>query len=115
MNDIQDAEAELKRLREAIDRVDEVLVKLLNQRARYAVEIGDIKGTLSLPIYSPDREKEVLQRVEAASAPGPLDAPAIRRLFERIIDESRRVERETSESKAHGNDGRPPMAEGRGT
>ena len=107
MNTI-DAEAELKRLRDAIDRVDDVLVKLLNQRARYAVEIGDIKGLLSLPIYSPEREKEVLLRVEAASAPGPLDAAAIRRLFERIIDESRRVERETSE-------GRGQTAEGRGT
>jgi len=98
MNEI-DAEAELRRLRDAIDRVDEVLVKLLNQRARYAVEIGDIKGMLSLPIYAPEREKEVLLRVEAASAPGPLDAAAIRRLFERIIDESRRVERESATTK----------------
>jgi chorismate mutase len=92
-----DAEAELKRLRDAIDRVDEVLVKLLNQRARYAVEIGEIKGHLSLPVYSPDREKEVLRHVEATSD-GPLDDPAVRRLFERIIDESRRVERETAQS-----------------
>ena len=91
-----DAEAELKRLREAIDRVDEVLVKLLNQRAKYAVEVGEIKGLLSLPIYAPEREKEVLQRVEESSA-GPLDGVAVRRLFERIIDESRRVERETAE------------------
>jgi chorismate mutase len=99
MNEI-DAEAELKRLRDAIDRVDEVLVKLLNQRARYACEIGDIKGALALPIYSPEREKEVLLHVEDASAPGPLDAAAIRRLFERIIDESRRVEREMSERRS---------------
>ena len=92
-----DAEAELKRLRDAIDRVDEVLVKLLNQRAKYAVEIGELKGHLSLPVYSPEREKEVLQHVEATSE-GPLDDPAIRRLFERIIDESRRVERESAQS-----------------
>ena len=93
-----DAEAELKRLREAIDRVDEVLVKLLNQRAKYAVEIGEIKGLLALPIYSPEREKHVLQQVETASR-GPLDGAALRRLFERIIDESRRVERESAERK----------------
>jgi len=92
-----DAEAELRRLREAIDRVDEVLVKLLNQRARYAVEIGEIKGLLSLPVYSPEREKDVLNHVEEASAPGPLAGSAIRRLFERIIDESRRVERESAQ------------------
>jgi chorismate mutase len=90
-----DAEAELARLREAIDRVDDVLVKLLNQRAKYAVEIGEIKGVLALPIYAPEREKEVLRHVEQACT-GPLDAPSIRRLFERIIDESRRVERESA-------------------
>jgi chorismate mutase len=95
---MDDAEDELKRLREAIDRVDEVLVKLLNQRAKYAVEIGGIKGLLSLPVYSPDREKEVLLHAERTSA-GPLDAPAVRRLFERIIDESRRVERESAEKQ----------------
>jgi len=91
-----DAEAELKRLRDAIDRVDDVLVKLLNQRARYAVEIGEIKGMLAVPVYSPEREKEVLLHVEEASA-GPLESSAIRRLFERIIDESRRVERESAQ------------------
>lgn len=96
MSDL-DAEAELTRLREAIDRVDEVLVKLLNQRAKYAVEIGEIKGLLSLPIYAPEREKEVLRHVEQTSA-GPLKNDAVRRLFERIIDESRRVERESATS-----------------
>jgi chorismate mutase len=95
MNEI-DAEAELRRLREAIDRVDDVLVKLLNQRAKYAVEIGEIKGKLVLPVYSPEREKEVLHHVEGASA-GPLEGSAVRRLFERIIDESRRVERESAQ------------------
>ena len=91
-----DAELELTRLREAIDRVDEVLVKLLNQRAKYAIEIGEIKGVLSLPIYAPEREKQVLQHVEAASE-GPLEDAAMRRLFERIIDESRRVERQSAQ------------------
>lgn len=100
-----DAEAELKRLRDAIDRVDDVLVKLLNQRARYAVEIGEIKGTLALPVYSPEREKEVLRHVEEASA-GPLEPSAVRRLFERIIDESRRVERESAQIQ-------PPIEEQR--
>ena len=98
MNQI-DAEAELKRLRDAIDRVDEVLVKLLNQRARYAVEIGEIKGHLALPVYVPDREKDVLCHVEAASR-GPLETAAVRRLFERIIDESRRVERESAQRES---------------
>jgi chorismate mutase len=91
-----DAELELTRLREAIDRVDDVLVKLLNQRAKYAIEIGEIKGVLALPIYAPEREKQVLQHVESASE-GPLETSAVRRLFERIIDESRRVERQSAQ------------------
>ena len=93
--DRETANQELARLREAIDRVDEVLVKLLNQRAKYAVEIGEIKGVLALPIYAPEREKQVLLHVEAESQ-GPLAGAAVRRLFERIIDESRRVERESA-------------------
>ena len=104
-----DAEAELKRLREAIDRVDEVLVKLLNQRARYAVEIGELKGHLGLPIYAPEREKEVLERAENSSA-GPLHGTAVRRLFERIIDESRRVERESAHTPPTPANRQPPTA-----
>ena len=91
------APRELSRLREAIDHVDEVLVRLLNQRAKYAIEIGQIKGVMKLPVYSPEREKQVLENVEDWSE-GPLDPSSMRRLFERIIDESRRVEREASQS-----------------
>ena len=91
-----DADNDLIRLREAIDRVDEVIVRLLNQRAKYAIEIGELKAVLGLPIYAPEREKDVLQHVERISD-GPLDPATVRRLFERIIDESRRVEREASE------------------
>jgi chorismate mutase len=91
-----DAEHDLKRLRDAIDRVDEVIVRLLNQRAKYAIEIGEMKAVLGLPIYAPEREKDVLHHVERTSD-GPLDGSTVRRLFERIIDESRRVEREASE------------------
>src|SRR5438105_7967523 len=91
-----DAQHDLSRLREAIDRVDEVIVRLLNQRAKYAVEIGELKGILGLPIYAPEREKDVLQHGERTSE-GPLDPATVRRLSERIIDESRRVEREASE------------------
>jgi len=86
-------DSELTRLRDAIDRVDEVIVRLLNQRAKYAIEIGELKATLGLPVYAPEREKDVLHHVERTSD-GPLDGSTVRRLFERIIDESRRVKRE---------------------
>ena len=70
--DRNDAEREIDRIRDAINRVDEVIVRLLNQRAKYAIEIGEIKGVLGLPIYAPEREKEVLHHVENA-CDGPLD------------------------------------------
>lgn len=92
-----DAESELARLRDAIDRVDEVLVQLLNQRAKYAIQVGEVKAVLDIPIYAPEREKEVLLHVERVSE-GPLHGESVRRLFERIIDESRRVEREAASS-----------------
>ena len=89
------APRELVRLREAIDHVDEVLVRLLNQRAKYAIEIGHLKGVMQMPVYAPEREKQVLSNVERWSD-GPLDPVTMRRLFERIIDESRRVERQSA-------------------
>lgn len=80
-------------LRRDIDRVDEVLVRLLNERARCVCEIGRIKKELGIAIYQPDREKDVLNHVRGVGAEGPLGADAIARLFERIIDEARRLER----------------------
>ena len=63
------------------------------------MEIGRVKRQLGLPVYSPDREAWILDRV-ARENPGPLDATAVRRVFERIIDEMRRVERIASETEA---------------
>ena len=80
-------------LRNDIDRVDEVLVRLLNERARCACEIGKIKKEQNVEIYQPDREKQVLNHVRSVAAQGPLDPDAVVRLFERIIDEARRLER----------------------
>jgi len=78
--------------RKRIDEIDQQLVKLLNERAQCAVEIGHLKKTLNLPTWQPQREVEILRNVVKANA-GPLDDAAIRRLFERIIDEARSLER----------------------
>jgi chorismate mutase-like protein len=80
-------------LRADIDRVDEVLVRLLNERARVACEIGRVKKEQGIELYQPDREKQVLAHVRNVASEGPLGADAIARLFERIIDEARRLER----------------------
>jgi chorismate mutase len=79
-------------LRRRIDTVDDQLVRLLNSRSVFAVEIGRIKRSIGEPIYSPERERSLLERLERTN-PGPLDAMAVRRMFERVIDESRRLER----------------------
>jgi chorismate mutase-like protein len=79
--------------RRQIDEIDRKLVELLNQRSRCALEIGKIKQAQNLPLYQPDREREVLENAEHINS-GPLTDAAIRRLFERIIDEARSVERE---------------------
>lgn len=83
----------LDELRDDIDRVDEVLVRLLNERARVACEIGKLKKELGVDVYQPAREKQVLAHVRSVAAEGPLGSDAIARLFERIIDEARRLER----------------------
>ena len=83
----------LDELRADIDRVDEVLVRLLNERARVACEIGRVKKEQGIELYQPDREKLVLAHVRSVGSEGPLGADAIARLFERIIDEARRLER----------------------
>lgn len=83
---------DLEKWRRVIDEIDLRLVQLLNERAKCAEEIGRTKLGLGLGAYSPEREEEVMRNVTAASK-GPLSASAVRRLFERIIDESRTVER----------------------
>ncbi|GAC1640010.1 MAG: chorismate mutase [Candidatus Acidiferrum sp.] len=79
--------------RRRIDEIDRQLVELLNARSRCAIEIGKLKQAAKLPLYQPEREKEVVQNAEQTNA-GPLSNAAIRRLFERIIDEARAAERE---------------------
>ena len=83
----------LENLRRDIDRVDEVLVRLLNERARCVCEIGRLKKEQGIEVYQPTREKEVLAHVRTVASEGPLGPDAIARLFERIIDEARRLER----------------------
>jgi len=78
--------------RNRIDDIDLQLVRLLNERTMCATEIGKLKIKLGLDAYSPERELEVMKNVTACNK-GPLSSAAVRRLFERIIDEARSVER----------------------
>jgi chorismate mutase len=91
---------ELDDLRNRIDLLDASLVRLLNARAACALEIGRVKRDMGVPIYQPERESEVLRNVQALNT-GPLDQEAIKRLFERIIDEARHLERIADEVQSH--------------
>lgn len=83
----------LDALRRQIDEIDARLLDLLNQRAGCTIEVGKAKKELSLPIYDPEREKTIHARLEQLNG-GPLSDEAVRRLFERIIDESRHLEKD---------------------
>ena len=83
---------DIKSLREQIDRLDEQIVRLMNERAEHALQLGALKSDARMDTYQPDREIAVLEHAREVNA-GPLEGDAITRLFERIIDENRRLER----------------------
>ena len=83
---------QIEELRRLIDQIDAELVKLLNARAECALAVGRAKKTAGLELYQPARESDVLAHVQQING-GPLDDGAVKRLFERIIDEARRLER----------------------
>lgn len=87
--------------RERIDVVDRRIIALLNERTRIVEEIGRIKQQVDLPIYEPKREDEVFRNVIENNA-GPLTAEAVKRVFERIIDEMRVVQRVRMQAAADG-------------
>jgi monofunctional chorismate mutase len=84
-------ESVLEVLRQAIDEVDEEILSLVAKRIELVYKIAEYKQGQSLPVYDPERERAVIDRlIDLAS--GSLDPQLVRRVFERIIDESRRVE-----------------------
>lgn len=89
---VSDIRETITSFREEIDSIDSQLLTIFNRRASLALEIGRIKKILDLPVYDPSREKRIFDRMKGDN-PGPLDDGAVVRLFERVIDESRRLER----------------------
>ena|SRR5215472_14051101 len=88
----QDARAALAECRQRIDHVDRRLVALLNERTQIVEEIGRIKQAAKMAIYEPKREDEVFANALASNA-GPLPPEAVKRIFERLIDEMRVVQK----------------------
>ena len=86
-----EARARLEEFRVLIDDVDRRIVELLNERTRVVEDIGRVKRQARLPIYEPKREDQVFENVTTHN-PGPLTADALKRIFERIIDEMRTIQ-----------------------
>lgn len=82
---------DLEALRRDIDAVDRQILQSLHARVRLVMKVGEYKRERDLPVYDPVRERDLLDRLSKFAEP-PLDADTIRRVFERIIDESRRIE-----------------------
>ena len=82
--------------RRRIDEIDRKLLELLNERSRCAIEIGKLKRAENVRVYDPERERDILRRMKEQNQ-GPLDEEGLQRLFERVIDECRRIERNESE------------------
>jgi chorismate mutase/prephenate dehydratase len=81
----------LLQCRQDIDRVDAVLVALLRERARLALDAGRLKTAAGASLRAPGREAAVIDRVRRLAG-APLDGDAVARIFRRIIDETRAAE-----------------------
>ena len=82
---------ELEALRRSIDDLDGRILELVAERVRVVLAVGQYKRRHDIAVYDPERERKMLERL-CSQAQHPLDAETVRRIFERLIDESRRIE-----------------------
>lgn len=83
----------LRQLRGEMDSIDTQIIGYLNKRTVITVLIGRVKRSLGLPTYSPEREKQIAERISKL-AKEPLRPESLLRIYERILDESRATQRE---------------------
>ncbi len=88
---MNDHQHRLDELRQEVDRIDDALIALLSQRFNLAESISDLKHHASLPIYSPEREAEILSR---------LPSEQHRQVFTVILDVSRAIQTERQRRQA---------------
>ncbi len=86
------SEPRLDHLRTRINDIDQRLIRLLNDRAKAAASIGDLKRAKGIPIYAPHRESHVLSRVLALSK-GPLPKRSIEGIYREIMSGSFALEK----------------------
>ena len=89
---------ELKKYRDKIDAIDDEILKLVNERAKLARQIGHVKQTGGKDdgvIYRPEREAQVLRRLQAQNQ-GPLENEAVSHIFRGVMSNCRALEKELS-------------------
>ncbi len=82
----------LAAIRKEIDSIDAQLVELLNRRAALAIEVGRQKGRGGKPFFTPEREREIFQRLDQTN-PGPLQTTQLTAIFREIISAARAAEK----------------------
>ena len=84
---------EIEALRQKLDLIEDKLILLLNERAKYVFEIGKIKHEKGLPIEDPKRQETILNRVVQKNS-NPVSDEFIKNIFKKIIEESIRLEKQ---------------------
>src|SRR5579871_2528736 len=82
----------LSEIRADIDRIDADLIRLLNERAKLALEVGQIKGRDGKPYFTPEREREIFERIRLTN-PGPLEPSQLVSIFREVISAARAAEK----------------------
>jgi chorismate mutase/prephenate dehydratase len=89
---LREQRVDLEALRQKIDELDAQIVRLLNDRARIVVQVGKLKADAGAPIYAPDRERKILDKVKAANT-GPLPDETLVAIWRELMSGSFRLER----------------------
>jgi len=81
----------LDELRERLDILDEQMMALLSERAKVVHKVADFKRYHNIPVYIPEREASLIERLCALN-PGPLSDAAVERIYRTIVEEMRKFE-----------------------
>jgi chorismate mutase / prephenate dehydratase len=85
----------LDALRDRLDIIDERILSLLSERAKVIVQVANFKRHHNIPIYVPEREVSIIERLRRANS-GPLPGDTIERIYRNILEEMRKFEGEHS-------------------
>ena len=81
----------LDALRDRLDIIDERILSLLSERAKVIVQVADFKRHHNIPVYVPEREASIIERLRTIN-PGPLPGDIIERIYRTVLEEMRKFE-----------------------